>query len=126
MVNTFHAQHKTIESVLQRGEKLDTLVDRSNQLSMQSKAFYKTAKKVCTLVWSCLPLPLCPVPFLLAAILTHRISTAKLVLRYHVEPLVAELYTRISFCLLAVLDLPSCITTLHYIMLGTLSSAVSL
>ena len=39
-------QHKTIESVLQRGEKLDNLVDRSNQLSMQSKAFYKTAKKV--------------------------------------------------------------------------------
>ncbi|KAL1744905.1 Longin-like domain-containing protein [Schizophyllum fasciatum] len=37
--------HKTIESVLQRGEKLDNLVDRSNQLSMQSKAFYKTAKK---------------------------------------------------------------------------------
>ncbi|KAG6833019.1 palmitoyltransferase [Tephrocybe sp. NHM501043] len=39
--------HKTIESVLQRGEKLDNLVDRSNALSMQSKAFYKTAKKVC-------------------------------------------------------------------------------
>lgn len=39
-------QHKTIESVLQRGEKLDNLVERSNALSMQSKAFYKTAKKV--------------------------------------------------------------------------------
>jgi len=38
--------HKTIESVLQRGEKLDNLVDRSNQLSAQSKMFYKTAKKV--------------------------------------------------------------------------------
>jgi len=37
--------HKTIESVLQRGEKLDNLVDRSQALSMQSKAFYKTAKK---------------------------------------------------------------------------------
>lgn len=37
--------HKTIESVLQRGEKINDLVDRSNQLSMQSKAFYKTAKK---------------------------------------------------------------------------------
>ncbi|KZP07579.1 snare protein YKT6 [Athelia psychrophila] len=37
--------HKTIESVLQRGEKLDNLVDRSNALSIQSKAFYKTAKK---------------------------------------------------------------------------------
>ncbi|KAG6873698.1 hypothetical protein C0995_012160 [Termitomyces sp. Mi166 len=38
--------HKTIESVLQRGEKLDNLVDRSNALSAQSKMFYKTAKKV--------------------------------------------------------------------------------
>ncbi|KAL6303710.1 snare protein YKT6 [Sparassis latifolia] len=37
--------HKTIESVLQRGEKINDLVDRSNALSMQSKAFYKTAKK---------------------------------------------------------------------------------
>ncbi|KAJ7905070.1 Longin-like domain-containing protein [Mycena leptocephala] len=39
-------RHKTIESVLQRGERLDTLVDRSNHLSAQSKMFYKTAKKV--------------------------------------------------------------------------------
>jgi len=37
--------HKTIESVLERGEKLDSLVDRSNALSAQSKMFYKTAKK---------------------------------------------------------------------------------
>jgi hypothetical protein len=40
------SQHKTIESVLQRGEKLDNLVERSGQLSVQSKMFYKTAKKV--------------------------------------------------------------------------------
>ena len=33
--------------MLQRGERLDTLVDRSNHLSAQSKMFYKTAKKVC-------------------------------------------------------------------------------
>ncbi|KXN88690.1 hypothetical protein AN958_06234 [Leucoagaricus sp. SymC.cos] len=39
--------HKTIETVLQRGEKLDTLVERSEALSSQSKMFYKTAKKVC-------------------------------------------------------------------------------
>ena len=39
-------QHKTIESVLERGEKLNDLVDRSNALSAQSKMFYKTAKKV--------------------------------------------------------------------------------
>ncbi|KZV98015.1 snare-like protein [Exidia glandulosa HHB12029] len=37
--------HKTIEGVLQRGEKLDNLVERSNNLSQQSKMFYKTAKK---------------------------------------------------------------------------------
>ncbi|KAM6494920.1 snare protein YKT6 [Amanita muscaria] len=37
--------HKTIESVLRRGEKLNDLVDRSNALSSQSKMFYKTAKK---------------------------------------------------------------------------------
>ncbi|KAF9524956.1 snare protein YKT6 [Crepidotus variabilis] len=44
--------HKTIESVLQRGEKLDNLVERSNALSAQSKMFYKTAKKqnACCLV----------------------------------------------------------------------------
>ena len=41
-----HPQHKTIESVLERGEKLDNLVERSNALSAQSKMFYKTAKKV--------------------------------------------------------------------------------
>jgi len=35
-----------MESVLQRGEKLDTLVERSEALSAHSKAFYKTAKKV--------------------------------------------------------------------------------
>ncbi|KAK0490051.1 snare protein YKT6 [Armillaria luteobubalina] len=37
--------HKSIESVLQRGEKLDNLVDRSSALSAQSKMFYKTTKK---------------------------------------------------------------------------------
>ncbi|KAG8845580.1 hypothetical protein FRB96_002333 [Tulasnella sp. 330] len=37
--------HQTIESVLERGEKLDNLVDRSTALSQQSKMFYKTAKK---------------------------------------------------------------------------------
>ncbi|KAF9447625.1 snare protein YKT6 [Macrolepiota fuliginosa MF-IS2] len=37
--------HKTIESVLQRGERLDNLVERSEALSAQSKMFYKTAKK---------------------------------------------------------------------------------
>ncbi|PWN52696.1 putative YKT6-snare protein for endoplasmic reticulum-golgi transport [Violaceomyces palustris] len=38
--------HKTIDSVLQRGEDLDKLVEKSGTLSEQSKMFYKTAKKV--------------------------------------------------------------------------------
>jgi synaptobrevin family protein YKT6 len=45
--------HNTIEAVLERGEKLDDLVEKSEGLSMQSKAFYKTAKKTnscCTLL----------------------------------------------------------------------------
>lgn len=37
--------HGTIESVLERGEKLDDLVSKSEDLGLQSKAFYKTAKK---------------------------------------------------------------------------------
>jgi len=36
--------HKTIDSVLERGVKLDNLVDKSNDLSAQSRMFYKTAK----------------------------------------------------------------------------------
>lgn len=35
----------TIEAVLERGEKLDDMVIKSENLSYQSKAFYKTAKK---------------------------------------------------------------------------------
>ncbi|KAI0844207.1 putative snare protein [Daldinia vernicosa] len=37
--------HKTIESVLQRGEKIDDLVAKSDGLSTQSKMFYQQAKK---------------------------------------------------------------------------------
>lgn len=36
---------ETIEKVLQRGEKLDELVSKSDKLSSQSKLFYKEAKK---------------------------------------------------------------------------------
>ncbi|KAL9636348.1 MAG: hypothetical protein Q9164_002876 [Protoblastenia rupestris] len=36
--------HKTIESVLERGEKIDSLVEKSDGLSAQSKMFYKQAK----------------------------------------------------------------------------------
>jgi len=38
-------QHNTIEAVLERGEKLDDLVAKSEGLSAQSKMFYKTARK---------------------------------------------------------------------------------
>ncbi len=37
--------HKNIDSVLERGIKLDDLITRSNDLSAQSKMFYKQAKK---------------------------------------------------------------------------------
>ncbi|KAI9861955.1 MAG: palmitoyltransferase [Trichoglossum hirsutum] len=37
--------HKTIESVLERGEKIDSLVAKSGGLSAQSKMFYTQAKK---------------------------------------------------------------------------------
>lgn len=37
--------HKTIESVLERGEKLDTLVAKSDELGAMSKGFYKQAKQ---------------------------------------------------------------------------------
>eukprot|EP01136_Pigoraptor_vietnamica_P013750 Opistho-1_new@55135 len=37
--------HKTIEGVLDRGEKLENIVERTNDLSAQSKLFYKNAAK---------------------------------------------------------------------------------
>lgn len=43
--------HKTIESVLQRGEKIDDLVAKSDGLSAQSKMFYR---KFCPKRWPCL------------------------------------------------------------------------
>eukprot|EP00163_Fabomonas_tropica_P005856 TRINITY_DN15499_c0_g1_i2.p1 TRINITY_DN15499_c0_g1~~TRINITY_DN15499_c0_g1_i2.p1 ORF type:complete len:199 (+),score=42.82 TRINITY_DN15499_c0_g1_i2:218-814(+) len=36
---------QTMDALLERGQKLDTLVSKSEDLSMQSKVFYKTAKK---------------------------------------------------------------------------------
>lgn len=39
-------QHNTIEAVLQRGEKLDDLVEKSEGLTLQSKAFYKTVSEI--------------------------------------------------------------------------------
>jgi synaptobrevin family protein YKT6 len=46
--------HNTIQAVLERGEKLDDLVEKSEGLSLQSKTFYKTAKKTnsCCASWS--------------------------------------------------------------------------
>jgi synaptobrevin family protein YKT6 len=37
--------HRTLESLLERGEKLDDLMAKSDQLGAQSRAFYKVAKK---------------------------------------------------------------------------------
>jgi synaptobrevin family protein YKT6 len=37
--------HNTIDTVLERGEKLEDLVERSGELSAQSKLFYKQAKR---------------------------------------------------------------------------------
>ncbi|KAJ6215480.1 hypothetical protein RDWZM_009980 [Blomia tropicalis] len=37
--------HNTISGILERGEKLDNLVAKSEDLSVQSKVFYKTARK---------------------------------------------------------------------------------
>jgi len=43
--------HETMESLMQRGEKIDDLVAKSDQLSDQSKMFYKQAKKMNS--WCC-------------------------------------------------------------------------
>ncbi|CAM8979815.1 unnamed protein product [Rhodiola kirilowii] len=46
-------QHKTIDSVLARGERLDSLVEKSSDLSAASQMFYKQAKKTnqcCTML----------------------------------------------------------------------------
>lgn len=37
--------YDAISGILERGEKLDQLVEKSEELSMQSKLFYKTARK---------------------------------------------------------------------------------
>lgn len=44
--------HDTMESLLKRGENLDDLVTKSDHLSLQSKHFYKQAKK--TNSWCCI------------------------------------------------------------------------
>jgi len=43
--DTREVLHNTIDSVLARGEKLEDLVERSGELSTQSKLFYKQAKR---------------------------------------------------------------------------------
>ena len=41
-----------MESLLERGEKLDDLVQKSEHLGNQSKAFYKTVSTVVTVDWA--------------------------------------------------------------------------
>lgn len=43
--DTTQVLHQTIDKLLERGEKLDNLVERSDDLSKQSKIFYKQARK---------------------------------------------------------------------------------
>lgn len=50
---TKHILHRTIDSVLDRGEKLDSLVEKSSDLGAASQIFYKQAKKAnqcCTIL----------------------------------------------------------------------------
>ncbi|KAH9286541.1 Synaptobrevin -like protein YKT6 [Echinococcus granulosus] len=43
--DTTQILHQTLETLIERGEKLDDLVSKSEDLSSQSKLFYQTAKK---------------------------------------------------------------------------------
>lgn len=45
MLHTLLSTQQKTDSVLQRGEKLEDLVERSGELSAQSKLFYREAKK---------------------------------------------------------------------------------
>ena len=42
---TMVIMHRNIDAILERGEKLDDLVEKSERLSRSSKAFYKAARK---------------------------------------------------------------------------------
>ena len=44
--NTRTVLYKSIDSMLERGEKIDKLVEKSNDLSFQSKKFYRKSKKI--------------------------------------------------------------------------------
>ena len=45
--------HKSIDQMLARGEKMDVLVEKSNDLSYQSKKFYKKSKQMNSWCSSC-------------------------------------------------------------------------
>lgn len=88
--------HNTIDSVLQRGEDLDKLVEKSGSLSQQSKMFYKSAKKVRMSVFMCGALRLFPCACILTifskvrCLLVHLLFKCiltpwcRFVLRFHV------------------------------------------
>ena len=44
--NTRTVLYKSIDTMLERGEKIDKLVEKSNDLSFQSKKFYRKSKKM--------------------------------------------------------------------------------
>ena len=43
---TVTEMHKTIGQILDRGEKIDNLIEKSSNLNYQSKLFYKKIKKI--------------------------------------------------------------------------------
>jgi len=45
--------HKSVDALLERGEKIDTMVDKSADLSKQAKKFYKKSKKLNSWCGSC-------------------------------------------------------------------------
>ena len=52
--NTTTVLYKSIDKMLERGEKIDTLVLKSDELSHQSKMFYKKSKKLNSWCGSCI------------------------------------------------------------------------
>ena len=86
--------HKTIESVLERGEKIDSLVEKSDGLSAQSKMFYSMEP---------LPCVVHGVGSVLISILYRTSKATEFVLRNHVTLLRASWERAgLQYCLQAI------------------------
>lgn len=88
-------QHNTMESLLERGEKLDDLVAKSEHLGNQSKAFYKTVSLFISSV-----LTFGSEPKFKCVFFYPSGTETELVLWNHVMPLPCPVGTRLSlpFC----------------------------